>query len=189
MPPKLSKEQHAKSVTELYREGIALLQRLEKAGAHSSHNPNLTPPEWEVLGNFDLHNQRAICRRMEERALLAAYDGAPGALTELRIEQAEVSSSDEQILDPSLKEFANLKTVNLESRMLYEPETHSACLRFMVTKWLIEGSRHEKQNAACLSDYFSTLFHPHTGRVMQRAYSTIGQGSGSTTNADKFREK
>ena len=181
MPAKLSEGQHATAVAALARKGIEFLNRLEQARAQSPQNPNLSTPEWEVLVAFDLHSVEAICRRMNERALLAAYDGAPGALTELHVERAEASPSDAQMPNRQLGDSENCQSVLLEAKISYDPDGDRTYLRFMVTRWQIAHSEDQELIATRKSGYYSLVYHARAGRVVQREYGTIGQAPGKAT--------
>ncbi len=181
MPSKSSEGQHATAATALCQKGTEFLKRLEQARARSPQDPCLTSPEWEVFAVFDLHSTQAICRRLDERALLAAYDGAPGALTEMHSERAEALPSDAQMPSRPIEDSENLQNMLLESKLRFDPDADRAYLRFMVTRWLVAHSEVEKQIAARKSVYYSLVYDTRAGRVTQREYGTIGQAPGQAT--------
>ncbi len=158
--------------TALHRKGSLTLERLEHARLSSPRDPTLTAPERELLAEFQLNTMDAVRQRMHERAMLAAYDGAPSALTEMRIEQAPALKEDKGVPSrPQILPDTRQETL-LETTLSYDPDTFRASLRYMVT-WrqverLADGQPLETQK----SSFYAVTFDVHTGRATQREYGT-----------------
>ena len=165
-------EQLRSDATALHRKGSLTLERLEHARLGSPRDPTLTAPEWELLAAFQLNTMDAVRQRMHERAMLAAYDGAPSALTEVRIEQAPASMGEKGVPSRPQKLPDTRQEALLETTLSYDPETLRASLRYMVTwrqvEQLADGQPLETQESA----FHAVSFDVDTGRVTQREYGT-----------------
>ena len=141
----------APDVAALHRKGSLTLERLEHARLGSPRDPTLTAPERELLAAFQLNTMDAVRQRMHERAMLAAYDGAPSALTEMRIEQAPASMGDTSVPSRPQKLPDTRQEAQLETTLSYDPDTLRASLRYMVTwrqvEQLADGQPLETQRA------------------------------------------
>ena len=165
-------EQIRSDATALHRKGSLTLERLEHARLESPRDPTLTAPERELLAAFQLNTMDAVRQRMHERAMLAAYDGAPSALMEMRIEQAPALKEDKGVQSRPQKLPDTRQEALLETTLSYDPDTFRASLRYMVT-WrqverLADGQPLETQENA----FHAVSFDVHTGRATQREYGT-----------------
>ena len=165
-------EQLQSDAAALHRKGSLTLERLEHARLDSPRDPTLTAPERELLAEFQLNTMDAVRQRMHERAMLAAYDGAPSALTEMRIEQAPASMGDTGVPSRPQKLPDTRQEALLETTLTYDPDTLRASLRYMVAwrqvEQLADGRPLETQENA----YHEVSFDVDTGRVTQREYGT-----------------
>ena len=174
-------EQLRSDATALHRKGSLTLERLEHARLSSPRAPTLTAPERELLAAFQLNTMDAVRQRMHERAMLAAYDGAPSALMEMRIEQAPASMGEKGVPSRPQKLPDTEEEALLETTLSYDPDTLRASLRYMVT-WrqverLADGLPLETQKSA----FHAVSFDVHTGRVTQREYGTTLTSPHQTT--------
>lgn len=111
--------------------------------------------------------------------MLAAYDGAPSALTEILIEHGPVSSGQERV--PSRERArieAGVEEELLETRLDYDPEKLRAALRYTVTRRLREHEGSAVPQESPQGRFYAVTFGVRDGRVLQRKYGTIRQASG-----------
>ena len=170
--------QHLDHVAALRCKGFKTLDGLEHARLRSPQCLNLTAPEWELLAAFDLGTLDEVQQRMNERTLLAAYDGAPSSLTEMRVARAPAAT--ESTCGPSRTETrieAKWETV-LETRMDYDPDRLRACMRYMVTSRQFERAADGQPLETEDSRFHAVTFDVRTGGVVQREYGTIRQVPG-----------
>lgn len=110
--------------------------------------------------------------------MLAAYDGAPTALTEILNEHVPVPSEPRCV--PSRERArieAGVEEELLETRLDYDPEKLRVTLRFMVMR------RREHEGSAVPQEspqgrFYAVTFGVRDGRVLQRKYGTIRQAPG-----------
>lgn len=166
-------DQMAASGSALYRKGLAVLETLEQSRLSHPRHPALTAPEWELLAAFDLCTLEAVNRRMQERALLAAYDGAPAALTEMVVEQSGTSLPEEDQAPCTDAKAVSCEETRLETSIVYEPDARRACLRYGVTWRSREQEAGGQPREFCNSRFYVVTFAVPSGGVMQREYGTI----------------
>ncbi len=118
----------------LSAKGIQTLACLRRARAAAPRNPNLTAPEWELLGRFGLNSVEAVRRRMGERALLAAYDGAPAALMETLVERAESPARDGRGSANGRPRGETRRETLLETTLCYEPDAGRVRVEYAMTR-------------------------------------------------------
>ena len=168
-------EQYPDSAVAMWAKGSLTLSRLERARLCEPHNPSLTAPEWELLAAFGLKTIDAVRQRFDERALLAAYDGAPGALTEILIEHVPVLSEQRRVPN---RESACIRIGMeelLETSLDYDPEKLRATLRYTVTRRLHEHGGGAALQESPLGRFYAVTFGVRDGRVLRREYDTIRQ--------------
>ena len=167
-------EQCPDSAAAMWAKGSQTLSRLERACLCEPRNPSLTAPESELLAAFGLKTMDAVRQRMDERAMLAAYDGAPSALTEILIEHVPVLSEQRRVPN---RESACIRIGMeelLETSIDYDPEKLRVTLRFTVTR------RHEREGGAVPQEssrgrFYAVTFGVRDGRVLRRECDTIRQ--------------
>lgn len=161
------------------RQGSQTLARLEQARERAPQSATLTAPEWELLRAFGLNTIHDVERRLHDRALLAAYDGAPGALTDLLIEQ-EPRPAGPECGASRAKTGAELEqAVSLATRVDYEPETLRACVRHTVSTRQREPEAGGQTPAERESRFYAVTFSVRDGSVVHREYGTIRQAPGN----------
>ena len=138
----------------------------------------MTISEWELLAAFGLGTLDEVQQRMSERAMLAAYDGAPSSLTELRIERAPVAMWNGCTPNCTETRVAAQRETVLETRMDYDPDRLSACMRYMVTSRQFERAAGGQLLETEDSRFHAVTFDVRTGGVVQREYGTIRQVPG-----------
>ena len=123
----------------------------------------------------------AVRRRLQERALLAAYDGAPNALYDTQREQALDLPPGEANRNPARAASATLEVL-LETSLRYDPDTGRVCARYAVTCRRRRELAGDTHNGICdTSDFYAVTFDARTGRVAWREYSINGQQTGCGT--------
>ena len=160
------------SAAAMWVKGSQTLSRLERACLCEPRNPSLTAPEWELLAAFGLSTMVAVRQRMDERSMLAAYDGAPSALTEILIEHVPVLSEQRRV--PNRESACIGMEELLETSLDYDPEKLRVTLRFTVTR------RREREGGAAPQEssrgrFYAVTFGVRDGRVLRREYDTIRQ--------------
>ena len=126
---------------------------------------------------------------MDEHAMLAAYDGAPSALTEILNEHVPVSSERERV--PS-RERARIETgveALLETSLDYDPEKLRATLRYAVMRQRCEQEGVAVPRESPTGRFYAVTFGVCDGKVLQRKYGTIRQASGQARRSMTLREK
>ena len=165
-------EQYPDSAVAMWAKGSLTLSRLERARLCKPCKLSLTAPEWEQLAAFGLKTLDDIRQRMDERAMLAAYDGAPDALTEILIEHVPVLSEQRRV--PNRERVRIGMEELLETSIDYDPEKLRVTLRFTVTK------RREHEAVAAPQEspqgrFYAVTFGVRDGGVLQREFGTIRQ--------------
>ena len=166
------------------RKGSQTLARLGQARDRAPQSAALTAPEWELLRAFGLNTIYDVRQRMDDRALLAAYDGAPGSLTELLIEQGPRFAGQERIASRTGTRAAQRHGVLLETRIDYDPETLHACVRYTVSLRQREQAASGQPPADRESRFYAVTFDVRNGGVIQREYGTTRQAPGHATAQD-----
>lgn len=172
------------------RRGSQTLARLEQARDRAPQSAALTAPEWGLLRAFGLNTLHDVRQRMAERAMLAAYDGAPGALTEILIEHVPVSSEPRCV--PSRERArieAGVEEELLETSLDYDPEELRAALRYTVTRRLREHEENGVPQESPTGQFYAVTFGVRDGRVLQREYGTIRQAPVKPWRSMTLREK
>lgn len=165
-------EQCPDSAVATWAKGSLTLSRLERARLCEPRNPSLTAPEWELLAAFGLKTMDAVRQRMDERVMLAAYDGAPSALTEILIEHVPVLPEQRRV--PNRESACIGMEELLETSIDYDPEKLRVTLRFTVTgrrEW--EGGAAPQESSQ--GRFYAVTFEVRDGRVLRREYDTIRQ--------------
>ncbi len=175
---KQAAEQHLDRVAALRCKGFKTLDGLEHARLRSPRCPALTAPEWGLLTAFGLGTLEEVQQRMNERALLAAYDGAPSSLCEMRIERAPAAMGNGCAPNCTETRVAAQRETVLETRMDYDPEMLRACMRFMVTSKESETAAGGQPLETEDSWFHAVSFDVRTGGVVQREFGTIRQVPG-----------
>lgn len=163
----------------LHRAGRQTLAALHAQRAAHPGSPNLSEAEYSLLAACGLAGLSAVRRELRERALLAAYDGAPNALYTTHREQAletQPAGSHQCAPPPG---SAVKRGVTLETALQFEPDTGRVCLRYSVVcrSQSIRAARtHTGMEET--SDFYAVTFNAHTGRVAWREFSSVGQHAG-----------
>ena len=175
---KQAAEQHLDRVAALRCKGFKTLDGLEHARLRSPRCPALTAPEWGLLTAFGLGTLEEVQQRMNERALLAAYDGAPSSLCEMRIERAPAAMGNGCGPNCTETRVAAQRETVLETRMDYDPDRLRACVRYMVSSRQFEQAAGGQPLETEDSRIHAVTFDVRTGGVVQREYGTIRQVPG-----------
>ncbi len=178
---RLVEEQCLEDPALLCLKGFKTLTGLEQARLCAPRSPALTAPEWELLAEFGLYSKNEIRQRMNERAMLAAYDGAPNSLTEMHVERSPAATGSG--CGPSRKEphIEARQEAVLEARLDYNPEGSRASLRYVVTWRHCERTTDGQSLNTESSRFHAVLFDVLTGGVVQRENGTIRRGPGQLT--------
>ena len=160
------------------RKGSQTLARLGQARDRAPQSSALTAPEWELLRGFGLNTIYDVRQRLNDRALLAAYDGAPGSLTELLIEQDPRFAGQERLASRTGTRAAHRHGVLLETRIDYDPERLHACVRYTVGMRQREREANGQPPADRESRFYAVTFDVRKGGVIQREYGTTRQAPG-----------
>lgn len=142
------------------------LLRLEEARAADPHNATLTKPEWELLAAFGLDSVAAVGRRMDELALLAAYDGAPESLTEFHVERVS-SPADSPIREDETAHSGDKVQARGIVRLEFEPETRRVRLSYIVT-WLNASEATKGPLTTQAGELYAVTFEAQSGAVVNR---------------------
>ena len=181
MQGKQTAEQVLDDSAALLRKGSLTLARLEQARLCTPQSPALTSPEWELLAAFGLGTVDEVRQRLNERAMLAAYDGAPSSLTEMRIERAPAAMGCG--CGPSRTEThveAKQESV-LETSVDYDPERFWANLRYKVIWRQYDQTADREPLETEDSRFHAVTIDVRTGGVVQREYGTIQLEPGHAT--------
>ena len=177
-------KQYPNSPEAMWADGSPVLLRLERARLCEPHNPSLTDPEWELLEAFGLSTMAAVRQRLHERAMLAAYDGAPGALTEIRNARLPVSPERERA--PSRERaYAQARfEEGLETRLDFDPEKERATIRYTVTRRrrgqeAIAGPQEAPERL-----FYAVTFDVREGGVILRECGTVHRSAGQLSVQD-----
>ena len=162
----------------LRAKGYRTLTRLRRARAAAPRNPALTAPEWELLGRFGLRTIDAVRRRMAERALLAAYDGAPAALTEARVERARTPSADDGVQDPGRSYGEAHLEALLVTTLCYDPESERVCVDYTVSRRQVAVDEGGRSLETRDGEFYAVTFDPRTGGVARRERGALRQAPG-----------
>lgn len=174
---------------EVWDECSPVILRLERARRAEPRKPSLTHSEWELLQAFGLGTLAAIRQRMNERAMLAAYDGAPSALSEFKTDRLPVSSVPERVpyrvqvqSQPRFEDF-------LETRLDYDPEKLRVTVQFTVTRCVREQSVVKAPRKDPERRCYAVTFNVRDGFVIFREYGTAPESSKRfATRQDGARE-
>lgn len=162
----------------LRAKGSRMLARLRRARAAAPRNPALTAPEWELLAQFGLNTMAAARRRMAERALLAAYDGAPATLTEAQVERVEAPMPDDGVQDRGRLCGQTRQEALLETTLCYDPESERVSVGYTVSRRQVAVD----ENGRCLEtrdgEFYAVTFDARAGGVVQRECGTLRQAPG-----------
>ena len=166
-----------------------VILRLERARLAEPRTPSLTLPEWELLRGFGLGTLAAVRRRMDERAMLAAYDGAPSALSEFTTERlpAAAARASEASRDhvPSPQRYAE----TLETRLDYDPERLRATMQCTVMRSLREREGVAAPRRGPEAYFYAVTFDVRDGGVILRECGAVPQTSGTLVGrSDVVRE-
>ena len=133
----------------------------------------MTPPERELLAALGLDTVAALRRRMDERALLAAYDGAPAALTEVLVERvperskAEIAPNREQTC--AATDSAEL----WETTLAFNPEALRVRIRFSVGRQRPENNVVDPPPEPPERRFYAVSLRIRDGRVLLRESGKI----------------
>ena len=154
------------------------MRRLERARLADPYTPSLTLPEWERLQAFGLGTLAAVRQRLEERAMLAAYDGAPSALSEFTTERLPVPAVREPVPNRNHEQSQPEHVDFLETRLDYDPD------RLQVTMQCTE-KRHVRKQAAgtaprndSVKRSYAVTFDVRDGGVILRECGGVPQSTG-----------
>ena len=162
----------------MWADGSPILLRLEEARLCEPHSPSLTDPEWELLKAFGLSTMAAVRQQMNEKAMLAAYDGAPGALTVIHSARLPVSPERERA-SSRLRAHAQARfEEGLETRLDFDPEKERATIRFTVTRRRREQEAVAGPQEAPERLFYAVTFDVREGGAILRECGTIHRSAG-----------
>lgn len=142
------------------------LHRLVEAQSADPLNSALTKPEWELLAAFGLDSIAAVGRRLDERALLAAYDGAPDTLTEFHEERVSSPAETPIRLGGTAHSDGKEQAWGIV-RLDFEPETRRVRLSYTVT-WLNASEATKGPPTTQAGELYAVTFDAQSGAVVYR---------------------
>lgn len=162
----------------LHRSGRKTLAALHAQRTAHPGNPNLSEAEKSLLAACGLADLPAVRRELRERALLAAYDGAPNALYTTRREQALETTPAGSQCAPT-PEPAAQRSVTLETALQFEPDSGRVCVRYSVAcrPQGVHAARAQSDRDDA-SDFYAVTFNALTGRAAWREFSISEQHAG-----------
>ncbi len=181
MQGKQTAEQVLDDSAALFRKGSLMLVRLEQARLSTPQSPALTSPEWELLAAFGLVTVDEVRQRMNERAMLAAYDGAPSSLTELRVERASAAMGSGCGPGRAETRVETKQESVLETSVDYDPEGLRASVRYIVTRRQYDQTADREPLETEDSRFHAVTIDVRTGGVVQREYGTSQLEPGHAT--------
>ena len=164
--------------TALRAKGFQILTRLHRARAAVPRNPALTPPEWELLAQSGLNTMAAVRQRMVERALLAAYDGAPAALTESQVERTQTPMHAARASERGPQHGETCQETLLETTLCYDPEAERVSVRYAVTRRRVAVNESGRCLETLDGEFYAVTFDARTGGVARRECGTLRQTPG-----------
>lgn len=174
---------------ELSDECSPVILRLERARLDEPRGPSLTLPEWELLQACGLGTLAAVRRRMSERAMLAAYDGAPSALSEFAAQRLSESSMRERVPNRDRVQIQPAFEDCLETRLDYDPEKLRVTVQCTVTRRLREQAGVARPRRVPEAHYYAVTFDVRDGGVILRECGRVHQASDETVRrGDIVRE-
>ena len=176
--PRAAEADCEESGAALRAKGLQTLARLRRARADAPRNPALTRPEWVLLARFGLRSLAAVRRRMEERALLAAYDGAPAALTESLLELAASPARSGDELESHCPQGKTRRETLLETTLCYEPETGRVSVEYAVTRRQVAVDESGQCQESREGEFYAVVFDARDGGVARREWGALRQVQG-----------
>lgn len=170
---------------EVRQECPTILLRLERARLDEPRKPTLTLPEWELLKAFGLGTLTAVRQRMNERAMLAAYDGAPSALSEFTTECIPASSVRERVPSRDQAQSQPRNQDTLKTRLDYDPENLRVTVQCAVTRCIREQEWAAAPRIDPERPYYAVTFDVRDGGVIQRESGAVPPNSGKPRGRGK----
>ena len=162
----------------LCAKGFQTLARLRRARAAAPRSPALTAPEWELLAQFGLKSVDAVRRRLEERALLAAYDGAPAALTEARVERAPPPTRSARAPESGRPQGETRQETLLETTLCYEPDAERVNVEYTVTRRQVAVDENGQRQETRDGEFYAVVFDARAGGVARREWGALRHDPG-----------
>ncbi len=155
-----------------------VILRLERARLDGRDNQSLTPPEWELLQAFGLGTLAAVRQRMDERAMLAAYDGAPSALSESTTARLPESAARERV--PSGEQMQSQPKFEdfVETRLDYDPERLRVTIQCTVSRCLRERGEAAAPRRDPEVCFYAVTFDTRDGGIILRECGAVPRTSG-----------
>ena len=170
--PRAAEADCEESGAALSAKGSQTLADLRRARAAAPRSPELTAPEWELLGRFGLSSVEAVRRRMGERALLAAYDGAPAALMETLVERAESTARDGRGSANGRPRGETRRETLLETTLCYEPDAGRVSVECAVTRRQVAVDESGQWQETSDGEFYAVVFDA-AGGVVRREWGAL----------------
>jgi hypothetical protein len=164
----------SKDAATLLGQGLRTLADLEKAQLDPLEDLELTAPEWKLLASFELNSLDSIRRRMDERTLLAAYDGAPSALTEVVSKRATVPT----VTNASGESHAAVGTqteLHLRTTLEYDRDSSRGRLEYSLEQCSVVKTANERPARERSAKFYAVTFDVLSGKVIRRETDEHGQ--------------